>query len=136
MYYTAGRRAVRPRYPAHHVLESAGTDPMGPYTFKADMLDPTQDNTWELDPEILQTQRQHVPARPFFNGSQPMFIRQLSNPWTAAGTRHILSTPTMGWETVGGAVNEAPAVLQHNGKTFVRPSPRATAPLRTTRWVC
>src|SRR5439155_9301752 len=47
------------------------------------------------------------------------FIRQLSNPWTAAGTRHTLATPTYGWETIGGAVNEAPAVLQHGGKTFV-----------------
>ena len=37
-----------------HVLESASTDPMGPYSFKADMLDPTSDNTWELDPNILQ----------------------------------------------------------------------------------
>ncbi|GGU15761.1 hypothetical protein GCM10010244_47970 [Streptomyces coeruleorubidus] len=55
----------------------------------------------------------------FYNGSQPMFIRPLSNPWTASGTRRILSTPTYGWETVGGAVNEGAEVLQRNGKTFI-----------------
>ncbi|MEN3304815.1 MAG: hypothetical protein V7603_1017, partial [Micromonosporaceae bacterium] len=119
MYYTAGREPFDLGTQRIHVLESAGTDPMGPYTFKADMLDPTQDNTWELDPEILQLNGNTYLLGTFFNGSQPMFIRQLANPWTAAGTRHILSTPTMSWETVGGAVNEAPAVLQHNGKTFV-----------------
>ena len=30
-----------------------------------------------------------------------------------------LYTPRFGWETVGGAVAEAPEVLQHNGKTFL-----------------
>ena len=32
-----------------HVLESAGTDPMGPYTFKADL-----GSDWQLDASILQ----------------------------------------------------------------------------------
>ena len=119
MYYTAGQEPFDLGTQRIHVLESAGTDPMGPYAFKADMLDPTQDNTWELDPEILQLNGKMYLLGTFYNGSQPMFIRELSNPWTAAGTRHILATPTMSWETVGGAVNEAPAVLQHGGKTFV-----------------
>ena len=44
-----------------HVLESAGLDPMGPYSFKADLLDPTQDNTWELDPQHPAAQRPAVP---------------------------------------------------------------------------
>jgi GH43 family beta-xylosidase len=55
----------------------------------------------------------------FYNGSQPAFIRPLSNPWTASGTRHILVNPTLSWETVGGAVAEGPEALQRNGKTFV-----------------
>jgi GH43 family beta-xylosidase len=48
-----------------------------------------------------------------------MFIRPMSNPWTASGTRHRLSTPTFAWETVGGAVNEGPEVIQRNGQTFI-----------------
>lgn len=45
-YYTAGREPYDLGTQRIHVLESAGLDPMGPYSFKADLLDPTQDNTW------------------------------------------------------------------------------------------
>ena len=66
------------------MLESAGLDPMGPYTFKYDMLDPQQDNTW--NDSILQLNGQLYLMGTFFNGSQPTFIRPLGNPWTASGT--------------------------------------------------
>lgn len=118
-YYVAGAEPYNLGTQRIHVLESAGLDPMGPYTFKADMLDPQQDNTWELDPSILQLNGQLYLLGTFYNGSQPNFIRPLSNPWTASGTRRILSTPTYSWETVGGAVNEGAEVLQRNGKTFI-----------------
>ena len=119
LYYVAGREPYDLGTQRIHVLESAGTDPMGPYSFKADLLDPTQDNTWELDPSVLQLNGKLYLLGTFYNGSQPNFIRELSNPWTAAGTRHLLSSPTYGWETVGGAVNEGAEVLQHGGKTFI-----------------
>ncbi|MFF1610011.1 family 43 glycosylhydrolase [Amycolatopsis sp. NPDC058278] len=119
LYYVAGREPYDLGTQRIHVLESAGTDPMGPYSFKADLLDPTQDNTWELDPSILQLDGKLYLLGTFYNGSQPDFIRPLSNPWTASGTRHILSSPTYSWETVGGAVNEGAEVLQRNGKTFI-----------------
>jgi GH43 family beta-xylosidase len=118
-YYTAGREPFDLGTQRIHVLESAGLDPMGPYSFKADLLDPTSDNTWELDPGILQLNGSLYLLGTFYNGSQPMFIRPLSNPWTASGSRRILSTPTFGWETVGGAVNEGGEVLQRNGRTFI-----------------
>ncbi|MFF5290286.1 family 43 glycosylhydrolase [Paractinoplanes globisporus] len=119
LYYVAGQEPYNLGTQRIHVLESSGTDPMGPYTFKADLLDPTQNNTWELDPSILQLNGKLYLLGTFYNGSQPNFIRELSNPWTTAGTRHLLSTPTYSWETVGGAVNEGAEVLQHGGKTFI-----------------
>ena len=119
LYYTAGREPFNLNTQRIHVAESAGLDPMGPYTFKADMLDPTQNNTWELDGSILQLNGRLYLLGTFFNGSQPAFIRPLSNPWTASGTRHILSNPTFSWERVGGAVNEGPEVIQRNGRTFI-----------------
>ena len=119
LYYTAGREPFNLNSQRIHVLESAGLDPLGPYTFKADMLDPQQDNTWELDGSILQLNGQLYLMGTFFNGSQPTFIRPLSNPWTASGTRRILIQPTLSWETVGGAVAEGPVQLNHNGKTFI-----------------
>jgi GH43 family beta-xylosidase len=120
LYFTAGQNIANYLGTQRiHVLESSGLDPMGPYTFKADMLDPTQNNTWELDGSILQLNGQLYLMGTFYNGSQPAFIRPLSNPWTASGTRRILVSPTLSWETVGGAVAEGPEALQHNGRTFV-----------------
>jgi GH43 family beta-xylosidase len=119
LYYVAGQEPYNLGTQRIHVLESSGTDPMGPYSFKADMLDPTANNTWELDPSILQLNGKLYLLGTYYNGSQPNFIRELSNPWTAAGTRHLLSNPTYSWETVGGAVNEGAEVLQRNGKTFI-----------------
>ncbi|NMO49595.1 family 43 glycosylhydrolase [Actinoplanes sp. TBRC 11911] len=119
LYYVAGQEPYNLGTQRIHVLESSGTNPMGPYSFKADLLDPTQNNTWELDPSILQLNGKLYLLGTYYNGSQPNFIRELSNPWTAAGTRHVLSTPTYSWETVGGAVNEGAEVLQRGGKTFI-----------------
>ena len=120
LYYTASRN-VSNYLPTQriHVLESAGLDPMGPYTFKADLLDPTNNNTWELDATILQLNGQLYLLGTYLEGVQPMFIRPMSNPWTASGTRRRLSTPTFSWETVGGAVNEGAEVIQRNGQTFI-----------------
>lgn len=120
LYFTAGQN-VSNFLPTQriHVLESSGTDPMGPYTFKASLLDPSANNTWELDGTILQLNGQLYLLGTFYNGSQPNFIRPMSNPWTASGTRRILSTPTYSWETVGGAVNEGAVVIQRNGRTFI-----------------
>lgn len=119
-YYTAGQNISNYLGTQRiHVLESAGTDPMGPYTFKADLLDPTADNTWELDASILQLNGNLYLLGTYYTGSQPMFIRPLANPWTASGTRRLLSTPTYSWETIGGAVNEGPEVIQRNGQTFI-----------------
>ncbi|MCY1145403.1 family 43 glycosylhydrolase [Actinoplanes sp. Pm04-4] len=118
-YYTAGQEPYNLGTQRIHVLESSGADPMGPYAFKADLLDPTADNTWELDPSILQLNGKLYLLGTYYNGSQPNFIRELSNPWTAAGSRRVLSTPSYNWETVGGAVNEGAEVLQRNGKTFI-----------------
>lgn len=118
-YYTAGQEPYNLGTQRIHVLESAGLDPMGPYSWKADMLDPTADNTWELDGSILQLNGNLYLMGTFYNGSQPAFIRPLSNPWTASGTRRTLITPTLSWETVGGSVAEGPEAITRNGKTFI-----------------
>jgi GH43 family beta-xylosidase len=120
LYYTAGREPFDLETQRIHVLESEGLDPMGPYRFKADMLDPEHDDTWELDGSILELDGKLFLLGTFRDAvGQPAFIRPLANPWTASGTRHVLPRPTYDWEMVGGAVNEGPEVLKHDGKTFI-----------------
>ncbi|MDY7088518.1 MAG: family 43 glycosylhydrolase [Actinomycetota bacterium] len=116
-YYTAGRN-VTDYNPTQrlHVLESSGSDPMGPYTFKADL-----GSDWALDASVLK-----VGSNLYLMGTyggdgagQSNFIQRLSNPYTLTGSRARLSSPTLSWERQTGAVNEGPEPLYHNGKVMV-----------------
>jgi GH43 family beta-xylosidase len=117
LYYVAGNAVENVNSQRIRVLESAGTNPMGPYTFKANMFDPVANNTWELDPNILQLNGRLFLLGTFFtpNVGQRNFIRELSNPWTAAGTRRVLAELSAG----EGGVNEGAEVIQRNGRTFI-----------------
>jgi GH43 family beta-xylosidase len=118
LYYTAGSSDKDFGTQRIHVLESHGTDPMGPYTFKADFRDP-KDDGFELDPSILKHNGKLYLIGSYTRGLQDLFIRPLSNPWTPSGPKVKLSTPTNSWETKGMPVNEGPEPLYHNGKTFI-----------------
>jgi GH43 family beta-xylosidase len=117
MYYVSGNANEDVNSQRIRVLESAGTDPMGPYTFRANMLDPQANNTWELDPNILQLNGRMFLLGTFFTPGvgQRNFIRELSNPWTAAGTRRVLAELSSG----EGGVNEGAEVIQRDGRTFI-----------------
>ncbi len=106
-----------------HVLESAGTDPMGPYTYKNQLsgsnLTP---GGWLIDATVLQNNNNlYLIGSGFINGSpQSLVIAPMSNPYTLAGsTFTIISSPTASWETSGAAVNEGPEPLYHDGRTFL-----------------
>ncbi|MFC7530949.1 family 43 glycosylhydrolase [Actinoplanes sp. GCM10030250] len=117
-YYTAGQN-VSDYNPTQrlHVLESAGTDPMGPYTFKADL-----GSEWALDASVL-TVGSNLYLMGTYNAGgsygQSNFIQRLSNPYTLTGSRVRFSSPTLSWERQTGAVNEGPEPLYRNGKVMV-----------------
>ncbi|AJW80772.1 alpha-L-arabinofuranosidase (plasmid) [Clavibacter michiganensis subsp. insidiosus] len=102
------------------VIESAGDDPMGPYTYKGRPI-PTDD--WNIDGSYLQlngelyvTWSQFTPEP---NRLQSNYIAKMSNPWTATGPLNVLSQPTAAWERIGEPVNEGPVPLQKDGKTWI-----------------
>jgi GH43 family beta-xylosidase len=118
LYYTAGQN-VPDFNPTQrlHVLESAGTDPMGPYTFRADL-----GSEWALDASVLQVDSDRYLMGTYQAGGgfgQSLFIQQLSNPWTLTGPRVRLSSPTLSWERQTHPVNEGPEPLYHNGTTMI-----------------
>jgi hypothetical protein len=43
----------------------------------------------------------------------------MSNPWTVTSNKVIISVPTLAWERQMAAVNENPAIIKRNGKTFL-----------------
>jgi GH43 family beta-xylosidase len=102
-----------------HVLESEGTDPMGPYTYKG-QVEPFGDNRWMIDSSYYTAEDGSLYLLfSAFEGTQNVFIVPLENPWAPAGPPVQISAPTYDWETVGDPVNEGPVVLQHDGRTFL-----------------
>lgn len=122
IYYTAGNRDNFDGQRTF-VLESSGTDPLGPYTPKGRLFDPQNDN-YAIDGTVFEQNGQLYFL--WSGGDSPtpsspanIYIAPLSNPWTLGGKRVRIATPQYDWEKVGTAINEAPAVLQRNGKIFV-----------------
>ncbi len=108
LYYVAGQN-VADYNPTQrlHVLESAGSDPMGPYAFKADL-----GNDWQLDASVLTVGGNLYLMGTYQAGGgygQSNFIQRLSNPWTLTGPRVRLSSPTLSWERQTAPVNERPS---------------------------
>jgi GH43 family beta-xylosidase len=122
LYYVAGPSGCCGSQRSY-VLESSGTDPMGPYMFKGQLTDATND--FLIDPTILQLNGNlYFIFSAFQPGSmvlQSLYIAPMSNPWTLSANRTMISQPTYRWETVGTSpsVNEGPKILQHGGKTFL-----------------
>lgn len=117
-YYTAGTDGTLDNQRTH-VLESAGTDPMGPYTYKARIYDPAND-VWAIDGSILQLDGALYFLFSSWEGDyQSLFIAPMSNPWTISGSRVRITQSEYDWEKSGLNVTEGPVALQHDGKTFI-----------------
>jgi GH43 family beta-xylosidase len=117
-YYTAGTADTLDNQHSH-VLESAGTDPMGPYTYVGRIFDPLND-TWSIDGSILELDGElYFLFSAFQNNLQSLYIAPMSNPWTISGERVLISQPEYEWEMPGAPVNEGPVALQHDGMTFI-----------------
>ncbi|XP_018330172.1 uncharacterized protein LOC108740373 [Agrilus planipennis] len=96
------------------VAESVGDDPMGPYQFKATLVD--EGDPMELDPTLIKIGDKYY----LIGSTQQLYIRELSNPFTLApGRKAIISSPTYDWERVWENINEGPEPLYHDNRTFV-----------------
>jgi GH43 family beta-xylosidase len=102
----------------NYVLESSGLDPMGPYTFKS-RLHPTNEDARSIDPNILEKDDGSLYYLWSSGSNNEISIASMSNPWTVNGAKVIISTPTYAWEKVGAWVNENPAAVKRNGKTYI-----------------
>jgi len=124
LYYSAGQSGVACCDSQRtHVLESAGTDPMGPYTYKNTLTGSNlTPGGWLIDASVLEHGGGlYLVGSGFINGStQSLVIAPMSNPYTlASSTFTVISSPTLDWERVGSPVNEGPEPLYHGGRTFL-----------------
>ncbi len=106
-----------------YVLQSNGTDPLGPYTFKGQLGG--TDQTTAIDPSILHLNNKLYLMYVQENAANATYIVPLSNPLTISGQPQLLINPDQPWERGDGAgqsdypVAEGPEALYHNGKTFI-----------------
>jgi GH43 family beta-xylosidase len=103
-----------------HVAQSAGADPLGPYTTLG-ILDLMPNQGWAIDAAPLHLNGELYMTFSAFagDGLQSLYIAPMSNPWTATAHGTRISAPTLSWETQNGAVNEGSFALQRNGRTFL-----------------
>lgn len=114
-YFTGGAAGNNFVVTQHmHVIESESLDPMGPYTYKGQLIDRPA-----LDGTIMELNGSLYTVYSVWNSTQDLAIKQMSNPWTTIGDEVIISRPTLPWETQDGNVNEGPVALQRNGQTFI-----------------
>ena len=114
------------------VLENVTEDPVSDnWTFKGKVADST--DKWAIDASAFENHGSKYLIWSGWegdgNGSQEIYIAQLSNPWTISSPRVVLSRPKYPWERVFTnsrkpnpphvLVNEGPEILQHDDKIFL-----------------
>jgi GH43 family beta-xylosidase len=99
-----------------YVLENAAADPLtGTWELKGKIAAAT--DKWAIDGTVLELDGQMYFIWSGWRGEndpgiQQLYIARMSNPWTLAGDRVLLSEPAFPWER-NGQVNEAPQVLKN-----------------------
>ncbi|WP_330286528.1 family 43 glycosylhydrolase [Streptomyces sp. NBC_00576] len=115
LYHVAGQN-VSDYVPTQrtHVLESAGSDPLGPYMYRSRL-----NSAWMLDPSVATINGSLYLFGSASGGTQNLVAARMSTPYTVSGSFSTISTPTYDWERSGGTVNEGPEILQRGGRTFL-----------------
>jgi len=98
-----------------HVLESADTDPLGPYHYKGRLFDPANDH-YAIDGTVFKNPGDGTwyfvwAARP----GHVLTIARMANPWTLSGGGVIIPASGFGCSEV----REGPQVLEHKGQLFL-----------------
>lgn len=100
----------------NHILESEGTDPMGPYQYKGT---PMPDH-WNIDGSYFEHNGQLYFTWSEWHGPEQVnLVSKMTNPWTLEGERNIVTRPVYDWEKSGLMVNEGPEIIKHNGRVFL-----------------
>ncbi len=105
-----------------YVLRGTSQDPTAPFEMVGQITDPS--NKWAIDGTVLQLNGEMYFIWSGWEGNenvaQNLYIAHMSDPCTIDSERVCISVPELVWEKEGQPyVNEGPAVLQHQGKTFL-----------------
>lgn len=111
-----------------YVLENPSPNPLnGTWTEKGQMKMNWESFTLDGHPFVHKGTRyftwaQSVAGTP----GTSVFIAKMDTPWSITGTQVAITRPDLPWERRGHNVNEAPFVIQRNGRVFLTYSASAT----------
>ncbi|QBD75107.1 hypothetical protein EPA93_03490 [Ktedonosporobacter rubrisoli] len=122
VYFTA---AAQDKNELHriYVLQSSGSDPLGPYTYKGQLTG--TDETTAIDASLLQMNGKLYLMYVLEKGTNAIYIAPMSDPLTVSTAPQLLVEPDQPWERGANSgqssypVAEGPEALYHNGKTFI-----------------
>ena len=132
IYYAAGRAGPPFIHQRAGVLESAGDDPLGPYTdrgmlYTGDDLAGGGPSRWAIDLTVGTINGQLVAVWSGWQSDaatdrtpQHLYVAPMSNPYTISGNRVRISSPVEAWERGTELdLQEGPEILQRGGQTFI-----------------
>jgi GH43 family beta-xylosidase len=103
------------------VLESAGTDPLGPYECKGEVATPS--GNWAIDGTVLEYQSKRYfiwSGWEEYSQQQNLYIAQMEDPLTLGDYQVCISQPTYEWECHGEPpVNEGPQILMSSNRIYL-----------------
>jgi len=114
-YFTGGAAGddfVRTQF--MQVIESVGTDLMGPYTYKGKLVERNA-----LDGGVVEIDGALYAIYSVWDDTQNIAIREMSSPWQTIGEETVITRPTLPWEREEGTVNEGPVAIHRDGKTHI-----------------
>jgi GH43 family beta-xylosidase len=132
IYYAAGRSG--PPFTSQHagVLQSADDDALGRYAargmlYTGDSVGTGSGDRWSIDLTVGHIGAQvyaiwsgWAQSAPTDKTPQQLYIAPMSNPWTIAANRVMLSAPVESWERGPELdLQEGPQFLRHGSDTFV-----------------
>lgn len=98
-----------------HVLESEGQNPLGSYSYKAQLKTDAKGELYAIDAGLIQRGNGELFCVWAGHPDHRLFISHMENPWTLAGERQLLEADGFGCDEV----REGPVALRRNGKIFL-----------------
>lgn len=126
IYYTAGSNNADLSTQRSFVLENSNADPLsGNWVDKGKIFDPAAD-FFAIDGTVFTYNGNNYflwsGQASGSDNTQRIYIAKMTNPWTLATSRSLISSPQYGWEMIGAppSVNEGPEILVGpTGKIFL-----------------
>ncbi|KAJ8093982.1 hypothetical protein PM082_009867 [Marasmius tenuissimus] len=118
IYYTAGTTGTLDNQKLHVLKGSSNIIWDSSWSYAGRIAIPNRD-VWAIDATVMVLGTTRYLVYSSWDGpDQCLWISQMNSATTVGNTVKI-STPTLSWERVGSNVNEGPAAIYRNGRTWI-----------------